>query len=189
MAIDQGIYLTLLWQGLILGAVLGIVYDVFRILRIALRPLNREKEQSVMAIGGDFIRTLFLDLAFGVIAAFSVTVLFFAANDGIIRWFGLAAVVAGFGGYQATAGRLVARIAETLIFWIKSLILWVFRLFFDPILFLIRLIFFLLYDRILKRAQKRTNVRRQKQVLDTLAAHDKKEWEKIEKQISHLSAS
>lgn len=80
------------------GAALGILYDLFRILRLILSPPRR---------------VLFLlDTVYCLMAAVSVFFFLIFSNDGLLRGFLLLGCFAGAAIYRLTASRFVIRIME-----------------------------------------------------------------------------
>ena len=109
MEINQGLYPHYLLASLILGFLLGLVYDVFRTLRVMRREIVPERVDSAIV----FVE----DLLFSVICAVCVSLLSYAMNRGRIRWFSLLAMAAGFGLYRKTLSRAVMMFA----LWLRRL--------------------------------------------------------------------
>ena len=84
-----------------MGFLLGAYYDVFRILRCVLRP--------------GAVRVFWQDLLFFVTAALMTFLFAVAVNDGVLRVYVFAGLVAGFFAYRYTVGRAVVRFVTTLI--------------------------------------------------------------------------
>ncbi len=113
------------------GAMLGALYDIFRILRIARtdpkgsvlpklcarlgmerkRCLREEKRKAQI----DFWLVFAEDLLFCLIAALTELLLFFHLNDGVIRAPGLFLSALGFFAYRLTLGTIVIGTATRLI--------------------------------------------------------------------------
>ncbi len=104
----------LLWS-LVLGVLLGIVYDLFRLLRIT---LCRSK-------GSVFL----LDLMFMLVCAFSCVFFSMGFSRGSTRYFTLIGMAAGFFLYFFTAGRIIRFILEFLFKKIRSLLCLIYNYF------------------------------------------------------------
>jgi spore cortex biosynthesis protein YabQ len=105
------------------GAVLGVLYDVFRIMRVAMKPSQKMPAglRAVYNVIGDAI-IFFEDILFSIVASVVVTVFLFHINNGQVRWFVLAGAGIGFALYYITVGRLVIMCAEAIISFIRALI-------------------------------------------------------------------
>lgn len=103
----------------LLGAALGMLYDVFRILRIAFptRP------------GIVFLE----DLLFWIIAALLSFLFLLASSDGVVRVFLLAGELIGGTLYYCTAGRLVMRVARAIIRAVEAVLRFIFRFLVHPV--------------------------------------------------------
>ena len=106
-----------LWSTL-LGALLGICYDVFRILRIAV-PSGK-------------VLVLIEDLLFFTLAAIVSFFFYQAVNQGIIRGYFLVGELLGFALYYGTIGKAVYRCAEWIIKWMKKIFGFIFRILLFP---------------------------------------------------------
>ncbi len=93
---------------LMLGVFLGVVYDVFRLVRIVL-----PKNNTVI---------FFEDIIFCLFATFSFLLLAFNFGSGRIRGFAAAGTVVGFSLYYSTLGKLVYKANERIISFIKRII-------------------------------------------------------------------
>ncbi|EEG31243.1 putative spore cortex biosynthesis protein YabQ [[Clostridium] methylpentosum DSM 5476] len=115
-----------LWA-VLLGAALGVCYDVFRILRIAI-PSGR-------------ILVFFEDLLFFLIVAAATFEFYQLTTDGIVRGYVLIGELLGFALYYFTIGALVFRAATAIIHliqriigWLVKVFLWPFRKLFAPLI-------------------------------------------------------
>ncbi len=113
----------LLLYSILIGAALGALFDVLRVLRIFLSPsesapAKRLSEACLTAV-------VFLeDLAFFLVTAFVVVVFLFHTNHGTARGFLLAGAAGGFFLYLNSFGRLTMLCAKAIcriIRWILSL--------------------------------------------------------------------
>lgn len=127
------------------GAILGMIYDVFRILRIATRP----KENRLPKPAGKRCRLLpagnclyaasvfFEDILFSLIAGIVVSIFIFNINDGQIRWFALAGAGIGFFIYYQTVGRVVIAVADVILRILRRIVAALFTITVRPIGFLL----------------------------------------------------
>lgn len=114
----------LLVKAIILGAGIGVFYDFFRILRIAV------KTHSVI---------IFLeDLIFFICAAIATFFFIFQTNTGQIRWFIFFGLIVGFVLYYLTIGKLVIKVSEFIINFIKSVFKILFKIFIKPFIIIFR---------------------------------------------------
>ena len=97
-----------LWS-VLLGAAVGVLYDVFRILRIAL-PHNG-------------VAVFFEDLLFCMMTCCMLILMIFCANYGIVRWFSVMGCAGGFMLYRETAGKAVIGAAGKIILFFKKYII------------------------------------------------------------------
>ena len=107
-----------------LGIILGALYDIFRIRRIAFRG------KALKA--ADFILTLIEDMAFLIFATITMILLSYKLNYGITRWYSCGAAVAGVFLWRKTAGKLVIGLADKIISLIKHTVGWIFKMIISP---------------------------------------------------------
>lgn len=126
------------FQACLLGAVLGILYDVFRILRVAF-PAGK---------GAVFVQ----DIIFWFLCSVVTFLFLLSSVDGVIRMFLIIGEIIGGVLYHMTIGVVVMKISETIIgaikavlnFVIKYLFLPIWRLVFNIVAFILRPFRFLL---------------------------------------------
>lgn len=137
MEVSQGALLFMMLSGALLGTVLGVVYDVFRLIRRAVLEAGggevpsfvREwkfpflgcpgdrKHGTALSHGVTVFVTVFCDVLFGLIAGISVLLLLYDRNDGIFRLSAPAGVAVGFFLYRMTLGRLVGAVEDAILFF------------------------------------------------------------------------
>ncbi len=105
-------------QSLLLGASLGILYDVFRILRL-------------MIPSGKVISFL-EDILYFTLCGVITFAFLLAVNNGIIRAYLLAGEVLGAVAYYLTVGKLVYKIADKIISLIRKALHMLYRIFLSP---------------------------------------------------------
>ena len=134
MEISQLALLRLYLLAVLLGAALGVLYDILRISRVffgvrysrrAFRHLY-EKKLPYIKISGErkesrFLGTLifFEDLFFGIFCGVSTILLFYAANDGKFRFLALVCILGGFFLYRGTVGRPVMLTSELIAYGVE----------------------------------------------------------------------
>jgi len=143
---------------LIPGVFLGIVYDIFRILRISrsadlsvsgalydkIRPKKPLLEKFSHAFKAksvkiaDKIVVCVEDILFWLIAVMTEILFIFHTNGGEIRIYCLLSSVLGFFLYHQTLGKLVTLFAKQIIFLIRCLIYWILYVIIYPIKLIIR---------------------------------------------------
>lgn len=94
----------------LLGAVCGVIYDAFRVFRVALRHNG--------------IAVFFEDVLFCLICCVMLILFIFCANYGIVRWFSFFGWAGGFYVYYVTVGRMVISAARIITDFIKGYIIY-----------------------------------------------------------------
>jgi len=111
-------------ESCILGLIFGAGYDIIRILYIVL-GIQSYTDGSIrnFRLGGlPFLLFLAGDLVYMLTVTFAFSVFLYHANYGQFRLYLAAACVAGFVIYHHTLGRIVMRISETLVCWLKRFV-------------------------------------------------------------------
>lgn len=116
--------LFLFLQAIFFGIGLGIFYDVFRILRIAV------KDNSIIIF--------FEDLLFFISASIFTFLFIFSVNSGQLRWFIFLGLILGFVVYYFTLGKLVLKISQVIIKAVKTIFKFLFSLFIKPFVIIFR---------------------------------------------------
>lgn len=140
----------------LLGAALGAVYDVFRVIRIARLPgetydggyLKKFKPQKPIITFGKGVKkaayaasdaVVFIeDILFFIVCAIAETVFFLAENDGEIRIYCIIFTVLGFFLYIKTVGRCVIYFSSKIIFFVRCLLYWIFYIIIVPVRYIFR---------------------------------------------------
>lgn len=113
-------------QACLLGAALGALYDIFRILRIAFPPGK--------------VALFLQDLFFFALCAILSFLFLLTASDGIVRMFLLVGELIGALLYHCTLGQMVIRAAGALIAGVKAILRFLNRFLVQPVW---RLLYFL----------------------------------------------
>lgn len=120
------------------GSLLGVVYDLFRLVRLAVAERKR----------GVFLQ----DLLFFAVAAFLTVLFLLVVNCGSLRLFILFAMAAGFFVYYVTLSRLILRIGMLLFPLLRRLVSLGARAVSAPLRLLLR--FFAFLRKCAKKHQK-----------------------------------
>lgn len=104
-----------LGYSVVIGAAIGLVYEVFRILRGIFKLALGKKKKLVFNIV-----TFILDILFFVFAAIISAIFIFYANNGRLRAIALAGSLVGFAAYYNSLGRAVSRLCALGIKFIHS---------------------------------------------------------------------
>ncbi len=148
--VSQSALVSLALYGAAVGVLLGIVYDVFRILRIAVEPSNRLRRLGAVtgseaANGkkphGETVRTVIIaieDIIYSVICAVVISVMIFHINSGHPRWFILLGTAVGFFVYYFTVGKIVMLFSSYIILFVRTVFMFVMKLTLFPLLKLFR---------------------------------------------------
>lgn len=110
-------YLFLVY--LICGSIIGIFFDIFRILRKSFKTT-------------DFI-TYIEDLIFGFITGIFVLFMIFIFNNGVLRFYIFLAIILGLILYFLTISKIFINISVNILVTIKKFIIKIFSLLFYPI--------------------------------------------------------
>lgn len=160
----------------VMGMVLGAVYDIIRFLRLLFgfdvrSPFDKKKKR------GKWVGYIFVcigDLLFFIIAAVFMSVFFFLSGDGRMRGYGLFGAFIGFTLYYRTVGRLFIGVSSAVVGFCKRLI----KL---PFLYFLRLLkktkSLILKLPIVTALLKRYNIyvdKRKKRALDRLKKNKRK---------------
>lgn len=148
--------LLVFFASILIGAVLGIIYDAIRGIRavfgiqyktkfgdrlknlkfpIIKNPLNRKKSRIA-----DGISLFITDIIYFVLATFVLVIFIYYINDGIVRWYIFAGAIVGMLAYYFSVGRLFISIIELILFFIRVMLAYFFHFLFLPFACLIRTI-------------------------------------------------
>lgn len=108
MGVDYSLHTILALWSLAVGAFLCVVYDLFRITRL------RHKQNAVVLFISDFV--------YCIIAAITMTVLFFNLSYGRMRAYAFAFAIIGFLVWRVTVSRLAITLLNKLIDRIEKLL-------------------------------------------------------------------
>ena len=153
MYVAEQVTLALLAYSLLIGGALGVIWDIFRVIRIAVYGRRRwnmapirlpptEKETaSVLALTHSqkipsfaFFATMVTDVVFCLVSAVTVIILLFHLNDGEVRAFALFGALLGFLVYYFSVGRLTVFFSEAIIRFIKRTVSFVCSVTVRPVL-------------------------------------------------------
>lgn len=130
------------------GAILGAIYDLFRLRRIAFAKTHSygakqmpkslcaspsAKESRTVSFSISTVVIFIEDILFALIAGGIFCILLFAENDGIFRWYALFGYAVGFFAYQNSIGKLVMRLSDVILGWIRRMIRRLCRILFSPL--------------------------------------------------------
>ena len=106
------------------GILFGIIYDFFRIRRIAFRipslfPKTKKRKITSLFLANlsviDTVLIFFEDIVFSLFCTFVFILLNFKLYFGLPRWYSVAAAAVGFFLHHFTVGKVVIRSAEKII--------------------------------------------------------------------------
>ena len=156
MEIYPTLLLRLFLTSLLVGALLGIVYDVFRISRVMMginrytkavtapifhprfyKPREpREPKKMWKAVKWAVVSVQ--DFAFFLLGGVCISLLLFSHNNGEFRGMVLVGIIVGFFSYYLTVGRLLIAWSEYVVFAIRAVVLYAVYYFTKPIIFVVR---------------------------------------------------
>ena len=139
-------------EALLFGILLGLIYDVFRVLRTALglravsgggqsgftlrlravqrRRLikeHRERSKKTRGHGAGAVVLFFLDILYALLCGIGTAVFLYWRNDGMVRWYLLLSVLCGFYAYYRTCGVLVMHAASALTALLRAADIWIYN--------------------------------------------------------------
>jgi hypothetical protein len=143
--IDPDRLMAMLLWGLVCGAALGVLWDVFRLTRVMLGvtyPLKHvpvpDKERNLPLLGRPlpsrtgkdpvwkrWMRPIVIfceDVLFGVTCGTVMSLLIYVTNDGIFRVMAPVGMLVGFLVYYVTVGRLVLSLSQWIVYIIRVLL-------------------------------------------------------------------
>lgn len=158
MEVSQSALFGMLLAGVLLGLVLGVLYDAFRLLRRAVSAAGNRwvpayaaawklpllgcpgdwKRRGKLAGGVSLTVTVFFDLLFGFVAGIAVLLLLYDRNDGIFRMSAPLGVAAGFFLYRFSVGRLTSAFSDVILFFAGLLFRYLFHFVTLPVRLLLR---------------------------------------------------
>ena len=105
--ISREAFLPFLVFSFLSGVVLGALYDVLRIRRMATRRAGKHRL--------DLVLTFFEDVIFCLLATVTMILVTYKLYYGIPRWYAYAAFALGFFLWQKTVGRLIMKLSDKII--------------------------------------------------------------------------
>lgn len=103
----------------VLGVILGILYDVFRIVRLAIR--------------WNIWQVFLQDILYFVICGILTFIFLLMFNNGVIRIYVLCGECLGWAAYYITLGKLIYRCSSRIINYVKQILKKVFSVILNPI--------------------------------------------------------
>ena len=193
MGLPENNLLILLMYSLTVGVFLGVLWDIFRIMRIAAygkrknglpcpvilpknekevgRALSFRHTQRVLSLVG--ISIFLSDVLFSITSAITVILLLFHLNGGEIRGFALIGATIGFTAYYFTVGRLTVIFSDLIIRGVKRLISLILSITVVPILKLTYKVSHLIFGKIGAKIRKaQTKAYFEKQLKDASVGFD-----------------
>lgn len=168
---------ALLWNSMALGVLLGLVYDILRIRRIAFAPTASfgraqapipltawDGKPQRRSVAGTLL--LFVeDLLFAFFAAILFLLLFYSLQDGVVRWFAFAGAGLAFCLYRLTIGRLLMRLSDRIVWAVRTVLLWLWRRLVRPLLWVLLAPLRLLYQKLSLALRRVLGSRRERRLL------------------------
>ena len=114
----------------VIGAFIGVIYDIFRILRIALPEVIKGTKAETVIV-------FFQDIIFWLITSAVFIIFIYYANKGMTRLIMIFASGAGFLIYYYTVGRIVIFFSGAIIGLVKHIVKLFYKILINPLIFLI----------------------------------------------------
>lgn len=128
-SVDREAFLPFLIVSFVFGIFFGLIYDVFRIRRIAFRRSRRLKRLRT----ADAVIIFFEDLIFCVFVGIVMILISYKLYFGIPRWYSFFAAVMGVVLWRKTFGKLIMSASDKIICFIYSVLRRIKALIFVPI--------------------------------------------------------
>jgi len=150
---------VLILKALVLGVLMGIVYDCFRVMRISRaseitvsggffdaikpkKPLLKSKNGAKVAVKAANDALVFIeDLLFFIVVGASEILFFLGENDGEIRIYCIVFTIFGFFLYIKTLGRIVIYFSAKIIFFVRCLLYWLIYIIIVPVRYILAVFF------------------------------------------------
>lgn len=133
MIVSQGKIAFIVLYSFILGAFLGLFYDLFRIRRIAYK-MNTNRIKKIL----ENVFVFFEDVTYWLASSVVVCIFLFYFNSGKARGISLFVMLLGFLGYYFTVGKLVKRCSERIIRLFYKLLRKIYSIFLRPLLIILK---------------------------------------------------
>lgn len=146
--LSQQSLLSLLLSAVLLGILLGAVYQVFLIRRAGFRQLKIPRIFSVVLQNAE-------EFLFCIGAGAAVSVLYFACSNGVVRLMAIPAMAGGFFLWRMTLGRVVNACTDAILRALAAICRWIRKRIFAPLGRLVRRIIDAISARIAIRRKKR----------------------------------
>lgn len=181
----------LLFGGLVLGLIFGVIYDFFRFARLSVQSkrqapkgrffelispkrrliyITRKKSKTGKNIASVVI--MIEDILFFIIVGALIVLFFLGKNDGAIRLSVIAFSAIGFIIYLSTVGKITFLASEYIIFFARCLLYWIFYVILLPIRFVLKItfkaaktVFALTIGRIVDRHKMKTSAKIEKELI------------------------
>ncbi len=151
---------------IVLGLLVGFIYEVFKILRMLSglefpKNINKKTESCVFPLIGNvknqrnintkkrFVLYFIWDFLFFIAITPTFQIFLYAMTFGIVRWYVIFGALIGFAIYQATIGKLFCKIYEYIVFALRVILVY--------LLYFIKFPFFYVLKRIKKIATAKKN--------------------------------
>ncbi|MDD6800329.1 MAG: spore cortex biosynthesis protein YabQ [Firmicutes bacterium] len=125
-------YIAVALGSIILGAFFGLIYDIFRIRRIAAAPSSPRKGGK---LSPEAVLIFFEDIVFSIFASVAFILFTYVMSRGIIRAYSVICTGVGFAVYYFTLGRLTAKIAAAATAIIRRIIKSLLAIIMKPLIF------------------------------------------------------
>lgn len=162
--ISRESFLPYLAVSFILGILFGMIYDVFRIRRVAFRCRERGRAARIV----ENVIIFFEDTVFLLFVTVCLILTCYKTYFGIPRWYSYAAAALGFYIYYKTVGALVMKLSNKIISLIASALDFVRSRVIVPIIRAIKGAFLRVYRVFEVRLSKKRTKRFEKRVIRSL---------------------
>jgi len=136
-------------NAVLLGVIFGIIYDIFRILRISRVPhlvpkgkfynlikipeRKKAKQRKNLLLFSDILITFAEDIAFWIIVSIGEILFMYHVNGGVVRVYFILCTFLGAAFYFFTIGKITMYFSVRIIFLIRCLLYWCFYIIIYPI--------------------------------------------------------
>lgn len=124
--LSQKLLLSLLLNSFICGALLGLVYEAIRFIKLFCRIDHEQtlRKQIMLSVNKviEYVLTFFMDISFCLLFAVCAITLTYKMSGGVFRGIVYTAMLLGLFAYYFTLGRLFLKLNKKIIHFIKKII-------------------------------------------------------------------
>lgn len=122
MEVFIGVQIKTLAESFILGLIFGAGYDIINMVQILSGIMSYSNEIEIKRRKYSFSLFLVLDIVYMLFITFSYSVFLYHYNNGVFRTYLFAGCVSGFVLYYRTLGRLIRKVSEKIVGFLRTVV-------------------------------------------------------------------